>query len=379
VTGVYGVSFLIIWFALALASAVLLVFRRPTARSVWAPELFLPGLTIALVFHFGTKALREGEPAARSLRVTLVQPSIPQTLIWDSSRDTERFQELVRLSDQALSNRADLLVWPEAAVPKLLRYDETTFESLTALARRHQVWLIVGSDDFERRLQATKPDEGDYYNSSFLISPDGKLRSGYRKRGLVIFGEYVPFTRWLPFLKWFTPIEGGFTPGLGPGRFELTNLDTELCVLICFEDIFPHMARADRSAKTDLLINLTNDGWFGEGSAQWQHGVTGLFRAIENGLPLVRCTNTGLTCWIDQHGRLRDIFRDARGTIYGPGFLTADIPLPPAGTVHRGTFYSRNGDWFGWLCVSLTLLLLARRLPAPRLRFSRKPPAAVVG
>ena len=133
---------------------------------------------MAAVFNLGFRELGAPAPPGRSLRVTLVQPSIPQTLIWNTSRDEERFRDLLRLTEQALSNRTDLLLWPEAAVPKLLRYDEEIFTALTTLARRHQAWFIVGSDDFERSPQAATPDAGDYYNSCFLISPEGKLRDG---------------------------------------------------------------------------------------------------------------------------------------------------------------------------------------------------------
>ena len=106
--------------------------------------------------------------------------------------------------------------------------------------------------------------------------------------------------------------------------------------MICFEDIFPHLGREASDDDTDFLVNITNDGWFGEGAAQWQHAASAVFRAVENGLPLVRCSNNGLTCWVDAHGRLRQLFRDAHGTIYGPGYLTRANPLARlAGSVPR--------------------------------------------
>jgi apolipoprotein N-acyltransferase len=110
-----------------------------------------------------------------------------------------------------------------------------------------------------------------------------------------------------------------------------------------------------------LLVNLTNDGWFGEGAAQWQQAATSLFRAVENHVPLVRCANNGLTCWIDARGILREVLRDANGSIYNKGFLTAEIPLPPEGAAQARTFYTRHGDWFGWGCAGVGGVLLARR------------------
>ena len=361
VTGVYGVSFLVVWLSLSLVCAGVMVIQRPTARSVWLVEVFLPVLVVAALFNAGLRHIRHSEPSGRSLKVALVQPSIPQTLIWDASKDAERFQELVRLSEQALTNKVDVLLWPEAAVPKLLRYDKETFEAITGLARQHGVWMIIGSDDAEPHRNRSNLDEADYFNSSFLVSPKGELMDRYVKRNLVIFGEYVPLRRWLPFLKYLTPIEGGFTAGTEPIPFHLRTLGITAQVLICFEDVFPQLAREETRPETDLLINLTNDGWFGEGAAQWQQAATGLFRTVENHLPLVRCANNGLTCRVDANGILREIFRDPAGSVYGKGFLITEIPLRPEGSNESPTFYTRHGDWFGWTASAVALVVVLLR------------------
>ena len=120
--------------------------------------------------------------------------------------------------------------------------------------------------------------------------------------------------------------------------------------LICFEDVFPQLAREYVQDDTDFLVNLTNDGWFGKSAAQWQQAVTAVFRAVENGVPLVRCCNNGLTCWADATGRLREVFKDPAGDIYGPGFMAIEIPV---GGKREPTFYNRHGDWFGWGCLAL--------------------------
>jgi apolipoprotein N-acyltransferase len=132
--------------------------------------------------------------------------------------------------------------------------------------------------------------------------------------------------------------------------------------LICFEDIFPQTAREAADDDTDFLVNLTNNGWFGDSSAQWQHAAAAVFRAVENGLPLIRCSNNGLTGWVDAHGRLRQVFRDAHGTIYGPGCLTTQIPLLAPGEKRIPTFYHQHGDWFGWACVGITGIMLIGRI-----------------
>jgi apolipoprotein N-acyltransferase len=328
-----------------------------------------------------------------------VQPSIPQTLIWDSANNTRRFEQLLRLSEQALTNATDVLVWPEAAVPGLARWDTNLYPAITNLVRRHRVWLILGSDDVGRPATPVGPDDFEYYNASFLVNPAGEFVARYVKRNLVIFGEYIPLEHTLPFVKWFTPVQGSFTPGNRVVPFDLAGWGEQpvpakrsaktdprepeaepqtsppgvsprepvkTSVLICFEDTFASLAREAATPDTDFLLNLTNDGWFGEGAAQWQHVATARFRAVENRRPLVRCTNTGLTCWIDSCGRVRDCFRDENGSVYGAGYLTVKIPLLAPGERPAPTFYRRHGDWFGWLCAGLALLRVAVTLARRR-------------
>jgi len=341
-------------------------------------------------------------------------------MIWDEKENDNRFRQLLELTQSAFAairngtgptngyptpsllspheertteGRAsglntDLLLWPEAAVPKMIRYDAETFRAITDIARSNRVWMVIGCDDAERRVNSTNPDEADYFNSSFLISPNGELASAYHKRQLVIFGEYIPLGRWLPFVKWFTPITGGFTPGNKTVPFEMDwwgqchreprpgSSDSspgvsprhmvKTSTLICFEDVFPHLVREYVEDDTDFLVNLTNDGWFGEGAEQWQHAASAVFRAVENGLPLARCCKNGLTCWIDSRGRLRDILRDKSGSVHGAGVITAQIPVLAPGEKRARTFYNEHGDWFGWLCVALAALAVLSRLVKPR-------------
>jgi apolipoprotein N-acyltransferase len=371
VTGIYGVSFLIVWVSLSLLSAALMIIFRPTVRAAWMQEIILPLAVVMILFSVGMRRMRETSPPQRTLKVTLVQPSIPQTLIWDDTQNGKRFQELIDLSTQALTNHTDLLIWPEAAVPGIVRIDTNILSAITNLAIQHHVWFIIGADDIGRPQHPIEPDEIEYYNASFLIAPDGEFLRRYRKRNLVVFGEYIPLVKWLPFVKWFTPIGGGFTPGEKAVPFAMDNPAVKTSVLICFEDIFPQLVREYVDDDTDFLVNLTNNGWFGEGAAQWQHAAGAIFRTVENGVPLVRCSNNGLTCWVDSRGTIRQIFHDARGTIYGPGFMTAEIPLLNPGETRAATYYRTNGDVFGWSCVTLSVLAIAAR-------FARRPKSVEV-
>lgn len=349
-TGVYGLSFLVAWVSLCLVLAAVVMLRRPTTRSVWVSEVWLPVVVLIVLFSAGNRRLVHAPAAAASVKVTFVQPSIPQTMIWEPREATNRFHQLLQLSERALADQPDLLVWPEAALPVI---DEAGFTALTNLLRAHHVYAIFGGDDVERQPGARPGDDLEYFNAAFFFDADGRFVSCYRKRRLVIFGEYVPLARWLPLVKYFTPIDGSFSAGTQPAQFILPHPHAQFSPLICFEDVFPGLARESVTADTDYLLNLTNDGWFGESAAQWQHAANAVFRAVENGLPLLRCANNGLTCWIDGHGRIRQVFRDAKGSIHGAGFMTVNLPLPEPGT-RAPTFYHRHGDWFGWACVTVT-------------------------
>ncbi len=359
IAGVYGVSFLVAWFSVALALAFLRVVRQPVLRAGWLLELH-PALIVLLgAMLFGVHRLRQPTDVDRELKVALVQPSIPQLLIWDHSEDANRFEKIMDLSRRALAAKPDLLIWPESSMPNLT---EDNFRAITNLIAAGKVWMILGADDAERRSSGAGPGEVDYFNAAFLFDPDGRLVATYRKRHLVVFGEYLPWARALPFLRRIIPVPGDFTPGEKAASFHLSGPRARLSPLICFEDVIPGLTRHSADNDTDLLLNLTNDGWFGQSAAQWQQAANAVFRAVENGLPLVRCTNNGLTCWIDSLGRVRDILQSEAGDVYAAGFMVATIPLSPAGQKRAPTFYHQHGDWFGWGCVALSLIVGAGRM-----------------
>jgi apolipoprotein N-acyltransferase len=276
-------------------------------------------------------------------------------LIWDESQNANRFQQLLALSENALTNQTDLLVWPEAAVPE---FNDANYSAITNLIRAHHVWMIFNADDVVPRAGATNESDNDVFNSAFLFDPDGLCAAIYHKQKLVIFGEYIPLVRWLPFVKWFTPITGGYEAGNFQAQFELGDLKVKTSPLICFEDMFPQTARGSVQGGTDFLVNLTNDGWFGDSAEQWQHMAGAVFRAVENGVPLVRCCNNGVTCWIDAGGRVREIFKDKTGGVYGAGAMTIELPVQK----NPATFYNRHGDWFGWSCVGIFSILLCCKI-----------------
>jgi apolipoprotein N-acyltransferase len=393
VTGVYGVSFLVVWISLSLFSAGRMIFRRPALRFAWQAEILMPLAVVAALFAFGFARLNGSNPSGATLRITLVQPSIPQALIWDPNANTNRFRQLLELSESALTNKTDLLIWPESAVPV---FDEAGYIAITNFVRTHHLWLIFNAEDYVWRSGAGTNNDYDAFNAAFLFNPDGRCAAIYHKQKLVVFGEYIPLVRWLPFVKWFTPITGSFAsgdrvvpfemninperrpparhesnadiPGAGSETGVPNDLHVKTATLICFEDVFPELARKYAQDDTDFLVNLTNDGWFGDSAAQWQQAAAAVFRAVENGVPLVRSANNGLTCWVDANGRLREIFRDKTGSVYGVGAMTIELPLSQPGEKRAPTFYNQHGDWFGWLCVGVTGILFVVKISGQRRR-----------
>lgn len=364
VTGVYGVSFLVCWCSIAITSALVLVAFQPRNRFAWLAEARVPLIVLVIITGLGFRrilALSAHEAELPHLSLALVQPSIPQQILWDKSQTSARFEKIYRLSSQALAVRPDVLVWPEGCLD--LDGPDPFYRMLGLVTNAPASW-ILGSEDITRDSSGKEH----FFNGAWIFDGHGRNAAKYHKQRLVIFGEFVPLAKWLPFLKWLTPIGGGFDSGTEPGRFPVALQSTEgtnemitamLSPVICFEDIFPHGTREQVQPDTDLLIELTNDGWFSDSSAQWQHCANAAFRSVENGVPLVRCANNGITCWLDSVGRFRDRVGSTRDEAYASGFLLANVPLASAGTPRSLTFYRYHGDIFGWTCCGLTVLSIA--------------------
>jgi len=362
--GLPGLSFLIVWFSISLVCALLSLAGDPNRRWLAWREIALPMLVVAIMFAGGASRMktlgRLTEARAREVKVALVQPSFPQTLIWDEGAATNRLRKTLELSRVALAAKPDVLIWPESGLPGMLRFQDHVYRTVTGLAKEHGVWLICNGDDAELPEGAADVSRPDFFNSVFLVSPRGEVLDRYHKRQLVMFGEYVPLVKWLPFLKYLTPIGEGFTPGGKAARFEMRELGLTASPLICFEDVFPWLARDAAGTNTDLLVNLTNDGWFGESAEQWQHLANARCRAIETGRPLIRCANNGISCWIDPLGVVHGASYDDGRSVYAEGVkvLRVRVPEQPIDTSYR-----RRGDWFAWLCVIATVaaFVAARR------------------
>lgn len=352
-TGVYGVSFLVAWVSLSLGLAVAAIAARPGHPWVWGREILPAGLALAVVWMGGFQRIQNAPQTADRLRIALIQPSVEQRLIWQGEGKEERFAALLALSEAALAAlpRPDLLIWPESGLPAALERQE---ERVAEFIRKKRVPLIFNAIDSS---QPSPSSQALYHNTAFLMNRNGRILGKAHKRRLVMFGEYIPLANKFPFLKALSPIGEGYAPGEEPGVLKLDAPPIAVGALICFEDAFPSLAREAAQRNPDFLVNLTNAAWFGEGKAQWQQARGAVFRAVETGLPLIRCTNNGITCWIDPYGRLRAGPMESPEDAYKKGFQVAEVSLshPPP------THYLREGDLFGWGCVFASFVLLLLR------------------
>ncbi len=351
-TGVGGLSFLLV---LSSATLVFTVARlgAEMGRAVLRPHYDF-NLAVALVvcaFSYGIHRV-QNPPATRPVRVAAVQPNIPQDNKWDPALEESIITTLRDLTESALAAGPDLVLWPESATPRPLLNDHLTFDFVRRFGQESGVPLLLGSIDVS--------DAG-AFNIAALFTRKAERMQVYRKIHLVPFGEFIPFRRSFPLFAW---IAGGLIPtDFDPGT-EFTVMDLEeppvrFAALVCFEDTLGRLVRHFLPGDPQLLVNVTNDGWFLQSAAAEQHLANAVFRTVETGLPMVRCANTGVTCIIDTRGRITSALREADGSHFLRGVLLGKVEVPVR---REWTFYGRFGEWFSILALLASLSAVALRL-----------------
>ena len=334
--GVYAVSALVMFMNLAVGSAALrFLEERGLSRRRPHLELVLGVAVLALAMFWGVTVVRGHAGEGRKLRIALIQTNIPQDEKWDQEKITLIYRRLVETTQQAIAMRPDLIIWPETALPDDVRTSEPSYRLVYELATSGAP-ILVGSMD------TAWEDVPRYYNSSFLFDTNGVVVGQYDKQHLVIFGEYVPLNDVLPFLKAMTPIEASFTGGTNSTVFVLEPQGARFASLICFEDTVAPLARRAVKNGARMLVNQTNDAWFDPLWAPWQHMAHSVLRAVENRVPVVRSANTGVTCHIDEFGRLRAVLLNEHGGTRFAGFKSTEVQLAPDDMTP--TLYTRVGD-----------------------------------
>jgi len=348
ITGVYGVSFLVLLINVAF-SRILFSLRRIVEIQKLFVSLGSVILCLLLVTAYGASRLNafRSEKPADTIRVGVIQGNIEQKRKWDPTFREKILAIHTRLSRRLIAEKPDLIIWPEAAVPFFFSADGASQSRLLALIDDLGVDLLFGSPDF--RIQDGKEV---FFNSVFLVSPGARLRGKYDKMHLVPFGEYVPLRKALFFVNPVIDQIGDMTPGRS---VTLMQTDKGTCgTPICYEIILPDLVRRFVDGGADFIATLTNDDWFGRSSAPYQHFSMAVFRAVENRVPLVRAANSGISGVVTPEGR---IVRATR--IFMEDAFTVDLPLME----HTKTLYTRFGDFFAWICIVVSCLLVLRTLP----------------
>lgn len=354
VTAVYGVSFLLVACASALALALVEPRRRRAALAAAAA-------VVVLTWALGSWSLARPLPESGRLAVGLVQGGIRQEDKWLPENAWTNVGRHLALTGEAAARGARLVVWPESAVPFLYDEEPALATLLQETVRRHGVFLFFGNDDRERGAGG----ERRIFVGAKLLDPEGRVTARYRKIHLVPFGEYVPlqavFTLGGRVTAKLVQEVADFSPGTEAVTGEVDG--RRVGGYICYEAIFPALVRRFTAQGAELLVNVTNDAWYGQTSAPYQHLAMAAFRAVENRRYMVRAANTGITAVVDPWGRVLE-----PTPLFAQAVLVRDVPL-----VSEMSFYARHGDVFARACAAIALACLAATFGWPPWR--RRPEA----
>lgn len=347
ITGIYGITFVIV-FINAIISDLAIAFVRGAGKGEkkrLIMEFLCGGLLLMALWAYGSIRILQVEKElekAPSLNVSLIQGNIDQSIKWNPQYQNKTLKIYKSLSVPALPSGSGIIVWPETAAPFYFQEMDFMAREVVKVARTSGNWLLFGSPSYMRERGGVS-----FLNSAFLLSPEGEIAGRYDKVHLVPYGEYVPLRRLFPFIGKLVAGVGDFKAGKGYHPLSLNN--HKVGMLICYEGIFPEAGRTYRQQGADLLVNITNDAWFGRSSAPYQHLSMTAFRAVENRLYLLRAANTGITAIIDPTGKI----------ISHTDLFTACALKGRIRFIDNRTFYMAYGDAFAYLClISLALVIL---------------------
>lgn len=338
-TGVYGLSALLV--VVSTAAAAVVLSRR-------GRHLAMAGGTVCLLvvvvaggaFRLADNRLTQtGAP----LRVGIVQGSVPEDVKYDPSYRDSITTRYLSLSRQVIGSGARLVIWPESSAPFFFNLQSDLALPIRQLAVQTRTPFIIGTDDLVRA-HGNEPQK--LYNASVVLGADGQSHGEYQKMYLAPFGEYVPFKKLLFFVGPLVNAVSDFTPGkdalvLHAG---VANVSTS----ICYESVYPWLSRSFVANGSQLLAIITNDAWFGTSSAASQHFDQGSVRAVEEGRYVVRAANTGISGVVDPYGRVL-----TTTPLFVSTAFVADVRL-----LDGKTFYGLTGDWIAWIAAAVTVGLI---------------------
>ena len=337
VYGIFGITFWLILLNVALYKTIMTRTRKYVIITV---------LIFVLPLIYGTSRLKQ--PSEKYISIGVVQPNIDPNLKFDRKMKNETFRRLLSLSiacaEQGLeqtNSLPELIIWPETATPVFLKSPGTYRDLVVELSNRMNVPIFSGTPLINRT-------NYELYNGAVLIEPGKDVKQEYKKIHLVPFGEHIPFDRYVPLFRKINLGEGDYAPGNDYTVFHVDNF-TFSC-LICFESIFPELSHTFVKSGAELLVNITNDGWFGKISGPQQHNDMTILRTVENGVPLARSANNGISMVVDQYGR---VLKETH--LFEEGFIFCRIPMDEDITLYR-----RFGYLFPLACLGLVAFLLSR-------------------
>jgi apolipoprotein N-acyltransferase len=351
ITGVYGVSFVIVLVNATLAN--LWVSRKKMLRHRLVPVVYTLAIciTILLYGHQKQQAVQSLIPSLPTATIGIVQGNIDQNNKWNKTVKQQTIEKYTRLSQQLAEAGCDLIVWPETALPFYYGLDKLMSFRLDQFIRSADTFFLIGSPAFKQTDQTIS-----YYNRAYLFGPDTSIWGTYDKHHLVPFGEYVPFGKYLQFLGKIIAQAGDFSPG-PPHFFPLPFKDFNTGVLICFEILFPDISTAFVKNGATFLTTITNDAWFGTTSAPEQHLAIAVFRAVENRRALIRAANTGISGYIDPTGR-----PSGTTALFSDAAIFQELPA-----VSFMSIYTRYSDLFVWITmVAFCLGFMIKRFHSDR-------------
>jgi apolipoprotein N-acyltransferase len=343
--GPYGASFIILWVNGAVYKAAFATKEKPSAK--WLPIAY-SGLSMVVSVVYGFQRLEsvaEEMAGARKLSVAAVQGNVDIDLKWNPLRARSNLDKHIKLTNEL--DITSLVIWPESAIEEWIPegLKQLPMEYLPAF-KSERTFFIFGAKSFRG-----KPGAPGFkaFNSAFFTDAQGRILSRYHKQVLLAFGEYLPFSRILAQLP-MMPFADSFTPGPGPVVFHLPR-GVRIAPLICYEDLMPDLSRKFVSeTRANLLVNLTNDAWYGKSVGPWQHLRLAQSRAIETRRSLLRVTNTGVTSLVNAKGELVKSL-----PLFTEAVMQTDVDI-----LNGETYYVGFGDWFAWgmTTISIGLLLL---------------------
>jgi apolipoprotein N-acyltransferase len=354
ITGIYGVSFLVVAVNGALADIFLIGKRTrdmplfPLSHIVLG--LVVIGLLIVSSVIYGRVMLGK-EPTGPQFRASIIQGNIEQDKKWDPSYQDGVIEIYKDLSLKAASSSPSLVVWPETAVPFFFGTDEQYTGEIVEFEKMLDAYLLFGSV----MIKGQKDDRYLLTNSAVLLDDSGTVTYSYDKIHLVPFGEYIPLQKIFFFINKLVVGIGDYVHGDRYVRAETPF--GEFAPLICYEIIFPGLVRKFFATGGNFMVNITNDAWFGRTTGPYQHFSMAVFRAVENRKPVIRAANTGVSGFIDSKGRII-----ARTALFQRDILTGVVA-----TDSRKSFYSRYGDLFSYVCIIFSIILVANLLGKTRI------------